>query len=349
MKYSSSRMQHEFRFVNVIDLIEMTGFGRLVPKPMKGFIPSWSLSQKSRVIEMIILGLPTETIWGEQDALGRTQILSAFDIFSAILDFSENHFKLCELKVLKHLNGLCYRDLDYAERKHFEQMDLQLGVILHDSDPMLKCLFIESINRNSYGKYAAQLARNINFKNASHIIEKLSNKFILNFTQLTNNKQLRYTTLQLRLQSDILYCFLIYYLSQNHEYKYRMIVPSMESYSYSRSHISNYSDYSNIEITTMDDLGIALNKIMFMIDVEHQRLNNISYEFGYILEKITHHEKIYPDSFGSAETFLSGKKIISPGLFNYIAKYCFRKPINLMSFTTRMTTINDLVEWVTND
>ncbi|EBJ3505327.1 hypothetical protein VLC34_001774 [Salmonella enterica] len=347
MKYSSSRIQHEFRFVNVIDLIEMTGFGRLVPKPMHGFIPSWTILQKSRVIEMIILGLPTETIWGEQDPLGRTQILSAFDIFSAILDFSENRFNLRELKVLKHLNGLYYRDLNYAEKKHFEQMGMQLGVILYDSDPMLKCLFIENINRNSYGKYAAQLARNINFKIASEFIEKHSTHLIWHFTQLKNSKQLRYTTLQLKLQSDILYCFLIYYLSR--DYKYRIPELSMESYSYSRSHISNYSDYNNIEISMIDDLDIALNKIMFMIDVNHQNLHNITYDFNSILDKIVLNEEIYPDSFGSAEIFLSGKEIKSPGLINYIAYYCFKKPIKLMSFTSRMTTINNLMEWATND
>lgn len=349
MRYSSSRIQQEFRLVKMIDLIEMTGFGRLVPKPMYGFLPGRSVSKKSQVIEMLILGLPTETIWGEQDALGRTQILSGFDIFTSILDFSNNRFKLQDLRVLKHLNGLDYYDLNYAEKKHLEQMEIRLGVILHDSDPMLKCLFIENINRDSYGKNAAQLARNINFKKASYFIEQYSDYFINHFTNLKDNTQLQYTNLQLKLQSDILYSFLACYLSQVPEYALKISRVGFESYSYSRSHISNYSDYDNVEINPMDDLDMALNKIMFMIDVEHKTIHDIKFKFDKIINKVICKESINLDSFGSAAGFLSGKEIKSPSLFNYVLLYCFNKPIELKLFKARIKNINDFIEWATDD
>ncbi|HDX8948148.1 TPA: hypothetical protein RQO00_001589 [Klebsiella oxytoca] len=349
MRYSSSRIQHEFRFVKVTDLIEMTGFGRLVPKPMYGFLPSRSVTQKSRIIEMLILGLPTETIWGEQDALGRTQLLSGFHIFSAILEFNNNNFSLRELKVLKHLNGLYYKDLAFAEKKHFQQMGMSIGVILHDSDPMLKCIFIENINRDLYGKNAAQFSRNIIFKNAYGFIENYSNDLINHFTNLTNHTQLKYTNLQLKLQSDLLYCFLACYLSGNKIYDRSMLEIGTESYSYSRSHISNYNDYDNVKITSMDDFDIALNKIMFMLDVEHRKLRDITYKFSDILYSVTRNEYIRPDSIGSATDFLSGKEIKSPGLFNYMLFHCFNKPITLRSFATRMTSIDDFLGWVTHD
>ncbi|MDZ4034404.1 hypothetical protein U0868_22925 [Kluyvera ascorbata] len=335
--------------MNVTDLIEMTGFGRLVPKPMYGFLPSWSVTQKSRIIEMLILGLPTETIWGEQDALGRTQILSGFDIFSAILDFSNSRFNLRNLRVLKHLDRLYYHDLAFAEKKHFEQMEMRIGVILHDSDPMLKCLFIENINHNLYGKNAAQFARNINFKRASSFIEKYSNDFMNYFTNLTNHSQLKYTNLQLKLQSDILYCLLICYIAQNKIYDRRISAFGLESYSHSRSHISNYNDYENVEITPMDDFDIALNKIMFMLDVEHRKLRDITYKFSDLLYSVMRSEYIRPDSIGSAADFLSGKEIKAPGLFNYMLLHCFNKPITLKSFSARMTNIDDFIGWVIND
>ncbi|MEZ8095765.1 hypothetical protein ACED51_16830 [Photobacterium swingsii] len=271
MRYSSSRIQQDTRLVTVDYLIHMVEIGRLDPNPTVGSLPNWPNMRKSQMVESLILGLPIETIWAEQDALGKTQLLSGFEVLSNILDFKNNHLRLKGLRVLKHLEGLHFSEIDYAEQKHFMQMEVGFSAIHHDSDPMLKCLFVESINRAKHGTNAAQLARNIIFKRAasdlSEYTEEVFDRF--DYDSFVNKRTVeRY---YLKLQTEILYCLLLIYLEQRKDnFKYEL---SMESYSYSRSHISNYSDYDNVEISFDDDLENAINKIMFMLEVDSDRLH----------------------------------------------------------------------------
>lgn len=271
MRYSSSRIQQDTRLVTVDYLIHMVEIGRLDPSSTVGSLPNWSNARKSQIVESLILGLPIETIWAEQDALGKTQLLSGFDVFSSILDFKYNHLRLKGLRVLKHLEGLHFSEIDYAEQKHFMQMEVGFSAIYHDSDPMLKCLFVESINRAKHGINAAQLARNIIFKRAASDLDEYTKEVFDKFDCDVFFKKRTVDRYYLKLQTEILYCLLLIYLEQHKDnFKYEL---SMESYSYSRSHVSNYSDYDNVEIGFDDDLENAINKIMFMLEVDSNRLH----------------------------------------------------------------------------
>ncbi|BBT68277.1 hypothetical protein WP8S18E04_36610 [Aeromonas caviae] len=275
MIYSSSRIQQQMRLVNIEYLIHMINMGRLEPAPVIGNLPNRSLTKKSQIVESLILGLPENVIWAEQNPLGKTQLMSGFDIISSIVEFEQGQFNLRNLKILRHLEGLKFSDLDYAETRLFMQMEVILASISYDSDPMLRCLFVESINRGSYGSDAAQIARNIIFKDAAFQVERYSNT-------LANNLQF-YDTIQengsinkikLTLQSAILYYLLFLYIKEYRINSYTYHHFSFESYSYSRSHVSSYADLNNVEINTYDSIELAINKIMFMIEVGHNKIMN---------------------------------------------------------------------------
>lgn len=271
MIYSSSRIQQQMRLVNIEYLIDMIKVGRLNPAPIIGALPNRSLTKKSQIVESLILGLPENVIWAEQDPLGKTQLLSGFDIISSIVAFERNEFSLRNLKILRHLEGLKFSYLDYAETKHFLQMEVIFASISYDSDPMLRCLFVESINRGSYGSDAAQIARNIIFKSASFQLENFSSTLTSKsqfYNTYSHNESIKKN--QLTLQSAILYYLLFLYIKQGDFELYRSI--GLESYSYSRSHVSSYADFDNVEINTSDSIELAINKIMFMIEVGHKKI-----------------------------------------------------------------------------
>ncbi|MEL4340843.1 hypothetical protein AAEH92_09050 [Shewanella xiamenensis] len=296
MRYSSSRIQQETRLVTVEYLIEMVEIGRLDPDPTIGHRPKLPIMKKSQMVESLILGIPIDMIWSEQDALGKTQLLSGFEVLSNILDFKNNYFDLTGLRVLKHLNGLSYSKLDYAERKHFMQMEISLGAIFNDSDPMLKYRFVDNINRAKYGNSSAQLARNIIFKRAGNILGEHAQQIFNKFENTSSSFRRTLSQYYLKLQNEILHCLLIMYLDEfgmGRGYRY-----TMESYSYSRSHISNYTDYDNVEINSDDGLDNAITKIMFMLEIDDSRLKPC---LGYTM-KVIHHilekESISQDSIG---------------------------------------------------
>ena len=271
MKFSSSRVQQERRILSTVQIIEMVEIGRLEVTPFYGSLPALTTVKKSQIIESLILGLPIDVIWSEQNRLGKTQLLSGFDLVISIVDFVSEKFVLTQLNVLTHLNGLGFSFLGYAERRHFLEMDLSFNIIAFDSNPLLKCLFVENINKDKYRSTASQIARNIVFKIGSEEIFRLSD-YVYEKIVEHNPENSRISKYQkLKLQTDITYCLLIIYLSNNNIIKNYTI--SMESYSYSRSHVSDYSNFENIEIKSIDNLNSAINKLTFMLEVDSNRLD----------------------------------------------------------------------------
>ncbi|KHT26137.1 hypothetical protein RC98_16415 [Pectobacterium carotovorum subsp. carotovorum] len=315
MRYSSSRIQQETRLVSVDYLIHLVEIGRLDPNPTVGSLPNLSAIKKSQIVESLILGLPVNMIWAEQDALGKTQLLSGFEIVSNVLEFKNDKFRLNGLRILKHLIGLKFSDIDFVEQKHFMQMEVNFSAIHYDSDPMLKCLFVESINRDKYGIDAAQLARGIIFKKASSFIENYSLKIFPRFINDRDLSRSVYERYCLKLQHEIIFCFLIIYLFRNDIYSNSLVsmeVAGMESYSYSRSHISSYSDYNKVGINFHDNIDNAINKIMFILDSDENRLHEYFVVLKRIVSNVFSNEKISVSSIG--KNFSIGLRLNSKSL-----------------------------------
>jgi len=267
MSYNSSRLQQETRYLNVRTIIEMVEMGRLYNNPPFGFLPTVSNIKQSQIIEFLILGLPLEIIYAEQDVLGETKLLSGYDIISSICNFVSNKFILQGLKFLTHLEKLKYSQIDYVEKKHFEQMQIGLNFISYDSNPLLKCIFIEKINSVKYSKDSLQLAINIVFHNVSQETYAISQFFLTQYANREEHILKRKKILLLKLQKDISYCLLILYVYENFN---RLNNVSMESYSYSRSHFIDEPQY---QINYDDNLDYALMKLMLIYDDNMDKSN----------------------------------------------------------------------------
>lgn len=296
MRYNSSRIQQESRFITIDYLIHMIEIGRIDPNHAVGSQPNWNNRKKSQMVESLILGLPTETIWVEEDALGKTQLLSGFELFSCILDFKNNNLCLKGLRILKHLDGLYFSEIHYAEIKHFMQMEISINTIHHDSNQMLKCLFIESINKEKYGSNAGQLARNITFRQATNYIHNYTQEIFDNFEHDRSINKRTFESYSFKIQTEILYSLLLIYIEFNkHNIKYEV---ALESYSYSRSHTSFYSDYNSVKITPNDNLEIAINKLMFILEIDHSELQQELYILKDTIYNIFQYENIKLSTIG---------------------------------------------------
>ncbi len=271
MRYSSSRIQQDTRLISVDYLIQMVQIGRLDPSPAVGALTNWGMIKKSHIVESLILGLPIGMIWAEQDALGKTQLLSGFEVVINIIDFKNDVFRLKGLRVLKHLEGLRFSEIDFAEQKHFMQMEFSFGTIRYDSDPMLKCFFVESINKDKYGNHASQIARNIIFKGAREYLESFIEEVLHGYADFSSRSRRNNLNYQLKIQTEMLLCLLFVYVGS--ENRLLNSYPLMESYSYSRSHISRYSNYNEVDINFDDDIDNAVNKIMFMLEFDEERIH----------------------------------------------------------------------------
>ncbi|EOL8876845.1 hypothetical protein FD428_05440 [Citrobacter sp. TBCP-5362] len=274
-KFSETLIHQDVRFLNVRTLLDRVDSGRLDAKPPYGSMPALSIAIRSQMIESLILGLSTETFWAEQDGLGRTMLLSGFEMVSAIAAFAWGRFALKDLRVLKHLEGLSFDNIDYADRRQFEQMELIFITISYDSNPLLKCMLVEKINRPRHGSNAAQFARNIIFPACAEKILDLATYCLErhDFSGLPAEKNMN--RLLLRMQTDLFYGLLICFvkshwwdISGHHDLGH-------DAFSRSRALERLYSH----DIAPSDDLDYALNKLAMMLDEGNweaqQAFNNI--------------------------------------------------------------------------
>ncbi|WP_316382709.1 hypothetical protein [Enterobacter mori] len=293
-KYNSSRIQQDMRFLNIRTLLEMVDTGRLDVYPIFGAMPVLPIISRSQIIESLILGLPVETIWAEKNALGRTQLLSGFEIISTVRAFAEGQLALRGLRVLKHLEGLSFDQIDYVEKRHFEQMEVNFNAISYDSNPLLKCMLIEKINKERQGSNSAQLARNIIFPTSAAMTLDLAalclNQHDFSGVHVEKNKN----RILLRMQTDIFYGLLIKYVKSNG----RVIAhrPGLESYSFSRSHTLEYS--SSPEISPSDDVDYAVTKLAMMLEIGNFEVERMLDDMKNMIQNLLNVNTFYTHTVG---------------------------------------------------
>lgn len=272
MKYNSSRIRSSLRHLNVRNIVEMVGTGRLNPGVDFGFRSSQSVVKRSHDIESLILGIPLGMIWADEDALGETRLLSEFDLVESIRAFFYDSFTLRNLKILKHLNGLSFSDMSYVERRHLEEMELILCSVSYDSNPLLKCMFVEGLNKDKFSSDAAQLARNIVFREGSEILYGLARDVLNKYYNTIGAPVRDELRILLRLQADLTYCLLLIYLSSYQKYVARAL--GEESFAFSRSHSLESIEGEGLQLNVNDDLDYALNKLMWMNEINEFNLKN---------------------------------------------------------------------------
>ncbi|GJK50749.1 hypothetical protein TUM17560_31260 [Serratia marcescens] len=318
--------------------------GRLNPTPAYGSVSISSRLKRSRDIEMLILGVPFEALWVEEDALGETRLLSGFDLVENIRAFIFDGFKLSDLNILKHLNGFDYEHIDYAERRHFDEMLLSLNLITYDSNSLLKCVLVERINQDKYGSDAAQLSRNIIFPACSEYISNVADDVLMNGPRISTGKN-TYRT-RLRLQRDIALCLLIFFLI---EYpSYLNIRDSQDSYIYSRSHSLEYSYENPVDIDFNDDLDFAVNKFMWSQEkrgLYHQRVTR---KFEVVLSSVLKYEHIVVRASGR-RYFASRKTKNHSGLTLPEHMIALLKPDITLHRLESVSTMGELLGILKND
>lgn len=72
----------------------------------------WKLRQKSRFIESTILQIPIPPFYMKRRSDGSMVIIDGLQRTSALLEFLNNKFALCDLEALSELNGMSFKDLE---------------------------------------------------------------------------------------------------------------------------------------------------------------------------------------------------------------------------------------------
>ncbi|WP_076012061.1 hypothetical protein [Alteromonas abrolhosensis] len=267
-----SRMRFKTKQVSLYELVKMIEIGRLDYRSYFRLHASWNNRYKSQLIETMLLGLPNEEIWAEEDKFGKINILTGIDVISTLIDFKEGKFRLAGLRYLRNLEGYSFRTFNYSDRDDLFQTNINLNVIDHSLNPLLKCLFLKNKNKEKNIKFSNQSARNFCFPSAEERLRDFTIHIYEEFN-LANNlgKKRQRASFILALQEDILVLVLVKLL------KDRMLQNEISMYK--RKNFNQFEDhyehgFSDLEISYEDQLDIALDKIMFEINMHNSYLTN---------------------------------------------------------------------------
>jgi len=268
--YLGSSILTSLQQVSLHNLLDMVKTGRIDLNAKFSDPFRWSKKKKSRVIENLLLGLPSPHLWVEETPFGDLNILEGAELVEAVKSFIDNDFNLHDMRYLTHLNEARFIDLSYFEVNTLYDSNLLLREIRHETHPRYKCELYRSIHQGSGTKYTSQKARGYAFKKAYDLLCELSKTLHNAFYYQSSNKREDEKNEAKRHEFLLMIILFLYFkeegfdLNQNYKGEYRYNI-------------------ENTKISPNDYLNIALDKVMMMIDTNPPEAD---YYFDMVIESI---------------------------------------------------------------
>lgn len=136
----------------------------LDPRPsfQRGYV--WDLTKASRLIESVLLNVPLPIVYTaeEQDGTelvidGQQRLLTFFGFIDGLFPKGETPFRLRNLKILTHLNGKLFRQLDDNVQQKIKKYNINVVKIDKSSNPDVKFEIFERLNSGSVSLSSQEL------------------------------------------------------------------------------------------------------------------------------------------------------------------------------------------------
>lgn len=149
---SRDRIISEFSRIplnSILSLYEKSYF-KLDPEYQRHL--KWSDTQKSKLIESLILNIPIPPVFLYEYSLSKTEVMDGIQRISAIIDFLLNKYNLQGLQFLNELNGKKFSELNEESQNSITRRHLSSIIILNESsnnpikEKQIKRLIFERLN-----------------------------------------------------------------------------------------------------------------------------------------------------------------------------------------------------------
>ena len=106
----------------------------------------WSIKQKSKFIESVILNFPIPAFYVNEKINGEWLIIDGAQRTRTFVDFLNNKFSLKNLELLPTLNECTFSDLEIALRTKIEDKKLNIQILTASTPPHIVYQIFERIN-----------------------------------------------------------------------------------------------------------------------------------------------------------------------------------------------------------
>lgn len=146
--------------MSIGELSSMYTSGEIILRPEYQRYFRWTVEQKSKLIESILIGLPLPSVFVAQDETGSWEVVDGMQRLSTIFDFMgelnstatqdfyyQKFSNLSgELYYLADFEGKNWRDLSRRIQLDFKRTKIQLTILLRETDPDAKFELFQRLN-----------------------------------------------------------------------------------------------------------------------------------------------------------------------------------------------------------
>ena len=134
----------------------------------------WTRSQKSRLIESLIIQCPIPVIYLNQEDDNSLSIIDGNQRIHALKEFTDNQFELTGLTAYPELEGFRYHSLDPRFKRHIDNRAIRCMIITKDTHPQVKFDVFERLNTGSVKLSPHELRYGIYHGDMIKLCEELS-------------------------------------------------------------------------------------------------------------------------------------------------------------------------------
>lgn len=150
----------------------------------------WNIRQKSELIESVIMGIPLPLIYLAENANGELIVVDGRQRLTTFFDFLDNKFRLKDLKILKQINGMNFKDLEHNIQYSryvttIEDTQLIVQIIKYPTKDRVRFDIFDRVNRGGTPLNKQEMRNALYQGNATKLLNKLSQ--LPSFLEATGN------------------------------------------------------------------------------------------------------------------------------------------------------------------
>lgn len=134
------------------ELLNLHKSKEIVIRPEYQRLFRWSIEQRSRLIESILIGLPIPPIFFIEDDQGVLELIDGLQRTSSVLQFidhtsiGENELTLVGCDILKDLNGVTFEHMAVTQKLKIKRSPIRATIINKSGDPYIKYEMFKRLN-----------------------------------------------------------------------------------------------------------------------------------------------------------------------------------------------------------
>ena len=145
----------------------------------------WTITQKSELIESILMGLPIPVMYLYEDKYANLVVVDGRQRLTAFFQFLDNKYPLSELKILHGLKGEKFKDIDPVYQSKLEDYQLITQIIKPPTPDSVIFHIFDRVNRGGTPLNNQEMRNALYQGNATKLLERLSKSNI--FKNATQN------------------------------------------------------------------------------------------------------------------------------------------------------------------